>query len=299
MTIRSITGLFIALILAFSSSGVLAQVYAQNYETGNPEVGEDNVTVPDTDQSETEAGDIDLAPELELDGEEGLEAEEAEEAEVQILDYQFTIARVFGVFVPNFVLNGWLDLHPSHWSDGKTNFAVGSEFIIRRPNEYDLVFSFDWADLGTTDGWWKESGEDIADSDWGENSLSLLTLDIAVNWFTEVKPFWHVYYGLGLGLAVVLGDFMKTDIDVRCLEGQGIDPYRETDGEYVLDNCDGDDIAANSEATEEERLPPVIPALSLTLGSRWIIQDNWVVQVETGFKTAYFYSGLELGYTWR
>ena len=290
---RLVIVLYSAIILAFTSAGAWAQD-----EAGSPETGEDSVTAPETGQVDAEADDAAVASEPEMEGEEAV-AEEAVAEEVQILDYQFTIARVFGVFVPNFVLDGWLDLHPSHWSDGKTNFAFGSEFIIRRPNEYDLVFSFDWADLGTTDGWWKEAGEDIADADWGENSLSLLTLDIAVNWFNEVKPAWQVYYGLGLGLAVVLGDFMKTDIDVRCLEGQGVDPYRETDGDYVLDNCSGDDIASNSEATEEERLPPVIPALSLNLGSRWIIQDSWVIQVETGFKTAYFYGGLELGYTWR
>ncbi|MCA9564664.1 MAG: hypothetical protein KC561_14310, partial [Myxococcales bacterium] len=204
--------------------------------------------------------------------------------------YQVTVPRVWAIVVPSFLLDAFFDMHGNTW-DGRANLSYGAEFIIRRVEEFDLVFSLDWADLRTTDDWWKEDGEPVIDADWGENSLSLITADVAIHWMTNLNHYWDLYYGVGLGVAFFLGDFLKTDVAQSCFPAS-IDEFDETSPSIVRNNCetaDGDPLLEpNAEPEEEDRLPPILPALSLTFGSRWVIEDHWVISLEMGFKTAYF-----------
>ncbi len=266
----------------FATVSLSATVWAQD-ETG--EEGSDELI----EQAEEEAeADIENVTDL---------------FEAEPVQYQVTFPRVFLVHLPAFLLDAFFDMHANTWSEGQTNFAFGGEFIIRRLDEYDLVFSLDWTDLRTTDDWWKEEDKIVVDADWGENSLSLITADVAINWMTAIKPSWHLYYGLGLGIAVVLGDFLKTDVDPDCIEEAGFDPFEDKDPSIIRNNCfdsNGDPrLEPGADQEEEDRIPPILPALSFTFGSRWVISENWIVQLELGMKTAYFYTGLELGYTWR
>jgi len=236
--------------------------------------------------------------------------EDSPPAEVEIEDitgatdaepvvYQVTLPRVWMIVTPSFLLDAFFDLHGSHWSEGTVNFAYGGEFIIRRlkddgSEDFDLVFSIDWADLSMTDDWWLEADDPIRDTDWGRNSLSLLTFDVAINWVTEITQIWDLYYGVGLGIGVVLGEFTKQDIDPRCIVPAG--ESREVT--IVTANCADAQTEPGSSPEVEDGVPPVIPALSLTLGTRWTIEDNWIIQLEGGWKSLYFYGGLELGYAW-
>lgn len=249
----------------------------------------------------------------EQDSEEVIEQAEAEaEAEIEQVtelfeaepvEYQVTFPRFYLIHVPAFLLDAFFDMHANTWSDGQTNFAFGAEFIIRRVGEFDLVFGLDWADIRTTDDWWKEDDKILADADWGENSLSLITADVAINWTTAINREWDLYYGLGLGVALVLGDFLKTDVDPACIEEAGFDAFDDKDPSVIRNNCFDDDgnprLEPGESQEEEDRIPPVLPALSFTFGSRWVFAENWVAQLEFGLKTIYFYGGIELGYTWR
>ncbi|MBN1947150.1 MAG: hypothetical protein JW797_15880 [Bradymonadales bacterium] len=239
-----------------------------------------------------------------------LEDDEAEEQAQQITDlmrsqpviYQVTFPRVQAIVTPSFILDGFFDMHPNHWGSGKVNLAFGAEFIMRHVDRFDLVFSVDWADIRTADDWWLESDEEIIDADWGENSLTMLTADVAINWITVLDPAWELFYGVGLGVGVFLGDFLKQDIDGTCFADPDVNPYQSQDTDVIRRFCEDADgnpqVDPNARKTEEDRIPPLIPALSLNFGSRWIFGQHWALQWELGFKNIYFYTGLEFGYIW-
>ncbi len=239
--------------------------------------------------------------EVDLGGDASAQIDEVGELfEAEPVVYQITFPRVQAIVTPVFMLDAFFDVHPNHWSKGQTNWAFGGEFIIRRLEEFDLVFGLDWADIRTTDDWWRESDKTLVDTDWGQNGLSLLTLDVAINWFTSVKPWWDIYYGVGLGVAIVLGEFYKTDVDPQCIIDAGVDPFESTDHQVIVANCQDANgnprLEPNATPEKEDSIPPLIPALTLTLGSRFIIDGQWAIQLEAGFKNIYFYGALELGF---
>ena len=222
--------------------------------------------------------------------------------EAEPVMYQITFPQIKAIVVPSFMLDWFFDIHPNHWSQGQTNWAFGAEFIIRRIEKFDLIFGVSWADIRTTDDWWMESDEALIDADWGENNLSLLNFTVTIDWIAELKEYWHLYYGVGLGLAVVLGDFYKTDVDSQCIVEAGHDPFSSTDrrvlDEYCMDEDGNPRLDPNAEPVKEDRLPPILPAIVLNFGSRWIIAEDWAIQLEVGLETIYFYAGLEIGYIW-
>lgn len=276
---------------------LLISLFLTGQAWAQPEEGE-TTTPEESETTETQEVIEEAEQEAEADIQQVTELFQAEPVE-----YQVTFPRVFLIHVPAFLLDAFFDMHANTWSEGQTNFAFGGEFIIRRLDEYDLVFSLDWTDLRTTDDWWKEEDKIVVDADWGENTLSLITVDVAINWMTVINEYWHLYYGLGLGVALVLGDFLKTDVDPACIVAAGFDPFDDKAPSIVREHCTDDDgnprLEPGAEVEEEDSVPPLLPALSFTFGSRWIISENWVIQLELGLKTGYLYTGLEFGYTWR
>lgn len=214
--------------------------------------------------------------------------------------YQLTL-RMWGLRTPGFALNGFFDLHEDHWTEGTRNFAYGLEFARRTPDKYDLVVSLDWSNLATPDGYWLEDGDPIADADWAENNISLLTADVGVHWFTNLdrQDTWQLYYGVGIGLSIVLGEFRKFDLDtLEC--GLVLPEQRSSRDTSLIDGCydaNGDPTIDESRS-QLESIPPVLPSLSATLGLRHLIADRVSVGLEGGFRGVYFYGGLEVGFFW-
>ena len=211
--------------------------------------------------------------------------------------YQVTVPRFSWIKVPTFVLDGFFTTHEDMWTGGFANFEYQAEFVIRKPDEYDLVIGLAYANLNTPDGWWLESGDPLRSTDWGEQTLSLLGLEFAIHWLSEFGEDGehHLYYGPGIGGAYVLNKFEKYDVDPTCLGGQG-----DSEDVSLLDNCF--DATGNPQTVGpvqlEDRIPPVIPTLSLTLGYRYIIADTVAIGVEGGLKAPYFYAGASLGFIW-
>lgn len=219
--------------------------------------------------------------------------------------YQVSL-RTWMIYTPSVFLDGRFQIHTNMWEDGVVNLSYGAEFTTRIPDKYDLVVSVDWANLRTADGWWLEDGDDLGDATWTESNLSLLNADVAFHWLTNLNraETLQIYYGLGLGLAFVLGEFGKYNVDSSgCVDPQtgeawGPDERRSNRG-ALLDGC-FDDNGNPSRVSERElqNIPPVLPALSATLGFRGLIADRISLGIEGGFKSLYFYGGLELGYFW-
>ena len=220
--------------------------------------------------------------------------------------YQLSL-RSWGIYTPGLFLDGRFERHTNMWEDGVRNFAHGLEFTTRIPEKYDLVISMDWADLRTAEGLWVESGDPNSDANWTESTLSLLTADVSFHWLTNLnrQQTLQIYYGLGLGAAIMLGEFKKTRVDTsRCFNPNTQAPgwtfdERQSQDRAQLANCfdENDDPLLRAESSTEN-LPPLLPAISATVGFRGLISDRISLAVETGFKTLYFYGGIELGYFW-
>lgn len=215
--------------------------------------------------------------------------------------YYAVAVRAGGLLTPNLILDGPFSLHTGMWEDGVTNLMFGAEFTTRIPDKFDLVVGLDWAGVRTADGFWLEDGDPIRDADYTESTLSLITADVGINWFKGfgTQDRWQVYGGPSLGLSLVLGDFLKYDVDTdRCgwataAERGRTDPALVTECEEAFDDpFDPDSV------TEEDRIPPVLPSISLTVGMRYLMTDNLSVAIEGGWKNFYAYGGLEFGYYW-
>lgn len=210
-------------------------------------------------------------------------------------------ARTWFIYTPSFFLDGSFSLHTNMWEDGVANLAYGLEFTTRIPDKFDVVVGLDWANLRTADGYWLEDGDPVVDADYTESNLSLINADVSLHWFTNLnrKENFQWYYGFGLGMGVVLGELTKYDIDPGTSGCNWTQEERDSQRLDLVDECASDfDNPYIDRSQPEDRIPPVVPALSLTTGLRYMPTDNLSIGIETGFKTLYFYGGLEIGYYW-
>jgi len=210
-------------------------------------------------------------------------------------------ARTWVVYAPAFLLGAFFDANTNQWSDGVRNFSYGLDFTTRIPDKFDLRASIDWANMRTADGFWLENDDPVRDADFTRSNLSLINADVSLLWFTSLgrKEAWQVYYGFGLGVGVVLGQFEKSDIDIqRC--GWDTD-QRNSNDVGLIDACVSENPSPLPHVNffERERdIPPVIPVVAATLGLRYLITDNVSMSLEMGWKSIYTYTGLSIGYYW-
>jgi hypothetical protein len=159
--------------------------------------------------------------------------------------------------------------------------------------------ALDWANLRTADGYWLEDGDPVRDADYTESNLSLVNLDVGVHWFNNLnrRQNLQAYYGFGLGLGVVLGEFSKYDIDVNAC-GWDLE-QRSSENTELLRQCGEDlDYPRIPVNNPEDRIPPILPTLAVTGGLRYLITDNISMSLEVGWKTIYAYGGLNFAYYW-
>ena len=196
------------------------------------------------------------------------------------------MARTRFITVPDFILGAFFDRNESTW-DGEVNMAFGLEFTYQNVGSYDLVFSVDWTNLATPNGYWLESDDPLDNADFTENTLSLISIDASIYWYTDLAKEVAIYYGAGLGLGILLGDLHKTDIDYECAKEEGRNSVN-------IGDCPTQSYAPRK---KEDDVPPVVPLINVTLGFKFTIADHFVIKLEGGFK-GYFFGGLALGYHW-
>ncbi len=238
---------------------------------------------------------------------EGRSAEEtAEEIDnlIDLYDYEERFyqisARVWGVHVPRFILNGPFSLHTNTWQDDRRNFAYGLQFTTRIPDKFDLIAGLDFTDLRTADGFWLEDGDPIRDADYTESSLRLINADVSLHWFKNLnrKDTVQWYYGFGLGLGLVLGSLDKYDIDSQACGWDTAELRSRTDPDLVEQCAEDFNDPRAPFFEEEDRIPPVLPAISVLTGFRFLVADHVAIGLEGGMKTGYFFTGLNVGYFW-
>lgn len=213
--------------------------------------------------------------------------------------YQIS-ARVWAIHVPRFILKGPFTLNENTWSGGVTNFAYGLQFTTRIPDKFDVVAGLDYTNLRTPDGFWLEDGDPVRDADYTENNLSLINADVSLLWYKSFNraDTFQFYGGFGLGMGIVLGKFLKYDIDSQRCGWDTPELRSRTDGELVEQCADEFDSPRSPRLEEEDRIPPVLPAVTLLGGFRFLAADHVSIGIEGGIKTGYFFAGLNVGYFW-
>ena len=94
---------------------------------------------------------------------------------------------------------------------------------------------------------------------------------------------WEFLVGAGLGVAIVTGRLEQWDSQIDEETGDVIaayewvaqDPEPEPDGTF--------------------NIPPALPILDVTLGTRFLIKDHWSIRLEGGLHN-FLYTGASLGY---
>jgi hypothetical protein len=237
------------------------------------------------------------------DATEGQSAEDTVQDLLQFSEYQpryYAVGlRTWAIYTPSGLLSAFFSEHTNMWQEGVTNLAYGGEFTTRIPDKFDVVIALDWANLRTADGYWLEDGDPVRDADYTESNLSLMNLDVGVHWFNNLnrRENLQAYYGFGLGLGVVLGEFSKYDINAGAC-GWTVEE-RASEDPSLIEACASEfnDPRININRPED-RIPPVLPAISLTTGLRYLITDEISMSAEIGWKSFYMYGGLSLGYYW-
>ncbi len=213
--------------------------------------------------------------------------------------------RAWLIGTPDFALDWMFDEHESHW-DGRANVSYGGEFFIRTRRRSELVIGVDYANISSPTGWWLRNNRERGDAKWTENDMRLLTADVgfgSVAGFGNQRQF-QLYFAFALGISIVQGDFIQTEVDeLGCLNDE-VDGVRAADAtEGYLDRfqsggaCfDGSGNPRLADDTrDEDVLPPILPSASLSFGARYIISEVFSIGFEFGIKNVYTYAGLEMG----
>jgi hypothetical protein len=218
--------------------------------------------------------------------------------------------RIRYVKLPEAVLDAWFAQHTNMWEDDAVNLSYGADFIIRKPGEYDVLIGLDYTSMKTGDGYWLEDGDLVKEADFTTNDLSLVTLDASFHWTKafDRQGMSTLHYGFGLGVAAVLGEFRKYDLDTsrcdpplspeernsedadllgRCFDEQTGEPAYQLDGE------------GNRKYAVEDKIPPALPMLTAGIGFRQNLGEHFVLGIEGGVRVpAYVFTGINIGYRW-
>ncbi len=220
-----------------------------------------------------------------------------EEEEVDRSEYMIT-ARARAIAVPGFILGIWFDEHATHWSEGQSNMAYGAEFAWRKRGDYELSFSFEWADLSMKPAFWRESGDTPDEARYTELDLQIASFVFASYWVWDPQPWLSPYVGGGIGAGVVLGGLSKYKATAgsACEAAvAGADPLRPPE----CFNAAGEaaDGAVDRGSVEREDILPVVPILHAAAGLRFNIAEHGVIKLELGLND-YVYAGISVGGQW-
>lgn len=212
------------------------------------------------------------------------------------------------VNLPNFVLDGFFSRHTGMWEGDATNLSYGLAWSYARPDAYEISASVQQTSMATADGYWLEAGDRVEEADWTTNNLSMLSVETRFHWLTSMSGDGRTQlaYGFGLGVAKINGKFKKYDLSVIDCEGWS-DSDRLSTNAALLDKCftsEGDpafvlDGQGNPKVVEEDKIPPVVPVLSASIGLRQTVSENAILGLDMGIRAPQgLFVGLSAGYQW-
>lgn len=210
--------------------------------------------------------------------------------------------------IPNFVLDAFFSRHTGMWEGDAVNLSYGLSWSFSRPDAYEISATVQQASMATADGYWLEKGDLVEEADWTTNDLSMLSVETQFHWLTGLSGDGRTQlaYGFGLGVAKVSGQFKKYDLNVvECDDWSPAD--RLSTDPSLLDRCftaDGSpafviDNQGNPKVVVEDKIPPVVPILSASIGLRREISENAVLGLDMGIRAPQgLFVGLSAGYQW-
>ena len=206
--------------------------------------------------------------------------------------------RIDAVGIPGFLLDPWLKRHGSHW-DGQTNLGYGLDFVLRKPDAYDVVFSAGFVDLSMPDAWWVGANKDPGDADWTEFPVSIIQLSVSMRFAWVISEVFELYTGGGIGVFFFLDDIYKTDPSVDCVTAlEGSSDYGALDRSPCTENGVPQLSDAPSAREKEDSVPPVLPSIELIFGTQFTFAEHFTWRIETAGLFPYFRASTALGYQW-
>ncbi len=204
-------------------------------------------------------------------------------------------ARMRAVTVPNFILGIFWDEHSSHWSEGQRNLSYGGEFVWRRGADFELGVAVDYADLSMPQAFWLDSGESAQSADWTEVDMQILSVVFSAYWFWDVQPWFTPFLGGGIGPGFILGEIVRYQPDRNSACYGNLGGAQFAPPECFRPDGQPDEDAINFDSPDvEDRVPPVVPMVNLTAGTRFNLGDHFVFKLEAGLYT-YLYAGAAIG----
>ena len=211
------------------------------------------------------------------------------------------------VNIPNFVLDGFFSRHTGMWEGDAVNLSYGLNWSYSRPDAYEISAAVQQTSMATGDGYWLEKGDRVEEADWTTNDLSMLSVETQFHWLTGMSGDGRTQlaYGFGLGVAKVSGEFKKYDLDVGRCPGLTNEERLSTDA-ALLDKCfteTGDPAfvldGGKPKFIAEDKIPPVVPILSASIGLRQEISENAVLGLDMGIRAPQgLFVGLSAGFQW-
>jgi hypothetical protein len=214
------------------------------------------------------------------------------------------------VNIPNVLLDGFFSRHTGMWEGDAINLSYGLSWSYSRPDAYEISATVQQTSMATADGYWLEKGDRVEEADWTTNNLSMLSVETQFHWLTGLSGDGRTQlaYGFGLGVAKVSGSFKKYDLDPgRCGVDGLLNAERLSTDASLLDQCftpEGDpawllDDDRNPKVVVEDKIPPVVPVLSASIGLRQEISENAVLGLDMGIRAPQgLFVGRSAGFQW-
>jgi hypothetical protein len=211
------------------------------------------------------------------------------------------------VNIPNVLLDGFFSRHTGMWEGDAINLSYGLSWSYSRPDAYEISATVQQTSMATADGYWLEKGDRVEEADWTTNNLSMLSVETRFHWLTGLSGDGRTQlaYGFGLGVAKVSGEFKKYDLNVaECDDWSPVD--RLSTDAALLDKCFTDTgepafvlDGGKPKFAVEDKIPPVVPVLSASIGLRQEISENAVLGLDMGIRAPQgLFVGLSAGFQW-
>ena len=213
------------------------------------------------------------------------------------------------VNIPNLVLDGFFSSHTGMWEGGAVNLSYGLNWSYSRPDAYEISAMVQQTSMATGDGYWLQKGDRVEQADWTTNNLSTLSVETQFHWLKGMSGDGRTQlaYGFGLGVAKVSGKFTKYDLATERCGGGLSDEERLSTDAALLDKCftpEGDPAfvldGGKPKFAVEDKIPPVLPVLSASIGLRQTLSENAVLGLDMGIRAPQgLFVGVSAGYQWR